>query len=122
MDKLYTQTHEWAQLDGDIATIGLSKFALTELGEAVFLQLPKVGDSVEAGEEVVIVESTKAATDIPSALSGVVTEVNASLVEDQGPLNTDPEGEGWLFKLQVSNAQELRVLLSGDAYQAMLSS
>ena len=109
-------------MSGDIATVGLSKFALSELGEVVFIQLPEKGDVTSAGEEVVIVESTKAATDIPSPLSGVITEVNSVLLEHQGDLNKDPETAGWLFKVQVADKQELKGLLAPAAYQEMVSS
>lgn len=100
-EKIFTASHEWYMKEGDVATVGISKYTQKELGEVVYLELPKVGQEVKVDEEVVILESTKAATDIPSPLGGRVIEINEPLLKDPRLVNQDPEGAGWLYKLNT---------------------
>ena len=99
--EIVTDSHEWVRRDGDIATVGITKKACVEIGEIVYIELPKVGQSVQKGEEVVILESTKAAIDSYAPLSGVIAEVNSELIANPGLINTDPEVRGWLYRLQI---------------------
>lgn len=108
----YTDTHEW-YLDGKV---GVSKYAQKELGEIVYIELPEVGQIVRAGEEVAVLESTKAAADIYSPISGTVTGVNIKLKEDVNLLNQSPEGAGYLFEIAPSYPEEVELLLTADDY------
>jgi glycine cleavage system H protein len=117
----YSDTHEWASIGEDTATIGITDYAQKELGEVVFAQLPKVGQSVEAGEEVVILESTKAASDIYTPVSGTVVEVNEKILSDPGLLNRSAETEGWLLKIALSDRSELDTLLDREQYLGLIS-
>lgn len=101
-DIQYTKTHEWLRIDGDTATIGITDFAVEHLGDLVFVDLPDVGQDVEAGESVAEVESVKAVGEVYSSVTGEVTEVNEDLSDDQASLASDPFGAGWLFKVKVS--------------------
>ena len=113
----YTDTHEW-YLDGKV---GISKYAQQELGEIVYIELPKVGQKVEAGEEIAVLESTKAAADIYSPVSGTVTAVNSKLKEDVNLLNQFPEKEGYLFEITASHPEEIEELLTAEGYSALRS-
>ncbi|MDN3504327.1 MAG: glycine cleavage system protein GcvH [Rhabdochlamydiaceae bacterium] len=97
--KKVTQTHEWVEEQDGISTVGITKYAREEMGEVVYIELPKVGQEIKKGEEVVILESTKAATDISSPIGGKIIEVNEALKENLALINDDPEGKGWFFKL-----------------------
>ncbi|MCF7852459.1 MAG: glycine cleavage system protein GcvH [Simkaniaceae bacterium] len=99
--KQYTETHEWILVDEGVATIGISHQAQEELGEIVYLELPEIHQELKKDDSAVILESTKAATDIASPLSGTVTEVNEKLLIDLSLINQDPEGEGWLYRLKM---------------------
>ncbi len=100
---IYTDSHEWIKTEGQIATVGITEKAREEIGEVVYLQLPKVGDNVRKGDEIIVLESTKAAVDICTPVSGKITEVNSNALEH---INTSPEAEGWLFKLSQHELQE----------------
>lgn len=100
-DARYTKTHEWVRLQGDVATVGITDFAVEHLGELVFVQLPEKGKSLKQGEVAAEVESVKAVGEVYAPVSGSVVEVNAGLASDQTPLAKDPFGQGWLFKLKV---------------------
>ena len=113
----FTETHEWISLENGIGTVGITAYAGKELGEVVYIEPPKIGQKVKAGEEVVVLESTKAAADIYSPVSGEVIEVNTAL----GALNTAPETTGWLFKLKLSNPAELNDLLDRSNYMTLIS-
>ena len=108
----YTDSHEWVRLEGEIGSIGISIYAQKELGEIVYVQLPEVGQEIKVGEEVAILESTKAAADVYSPVSGRVVQVNEALQADSSLINTSPEGEGYLFKIKVSHPEEIESLLS----------
>lgn len=97
----YTKSHEWVDLDGSIATVGITKDAVKEVGEIVYIELPKVGRPVEKGQEACVIESTKAAVDISSPVSGTIFAVNEALAADVSLLNSSPEADGWLFKVSV---------------------
>lgn len=118
--KLFTPTHEWAFLENNFATIGISKQAVKELGDIVYLQLPEVGQLIDKDQPIAVVESTKAATDISAPLSGKVIEVNQGLVSTLDKLNSDPENTGWLVKIEVADSSQIASLLPTEAYLAML--
>ena len=120
--KKYTPSHEWIEMDGEIGTVGISSYAQKELGEIVFADLPAVGKQMNMGDEVVILESTKAAADIYSPATGAVLEVNESIQKDLVSLNQNPESSGWLFKMQVTNLEEVEELLSEEEYLRMVLS
>ena len=114
----YTKSHEWIAIDGDIATVGITDHAQDLLGDMVFIELPEVGDSLEAGKECAVVESVKAASDVYSPLSGEVVEINESLADSPETINSDPYG-GWLFKVKMSNAAEADSMLDAAAYSGV---
>lgn len=101
-DRYYTETHEWVQADGDVATIGITDFAQSQLGDVVFLELPSVGRTLEPGDSFGVVESVKAASDLYSPVAGTVVEVNEALSETPENVNRDPYGEGWLIKVRLN--------------------
>ncbi|WP_437221737.1 glycine cleavage system protein GcvH [Planctomicrobium sp. SH661] len=113
----FAKTHEWVSLEGDIATIGISDFAVKELTDVVHMELPAAGKSVSAGQEMGEIESVKAVSDLYSPLSGEIVEVNSALPDDLSKLSDDPYGAGWMVKLRVKNPAEVEKLLSYDAYQ-----
>lgn len=117
----YTNTHEWIDLKGDIGTVGITDHAQKELGDIVYVELPKVGKTVQAGEEAVVLESTKAAADVYSPISGTILEVNSSLTSASELVNQSPEASGWLFKIKPSNPKELDKLLDETAYRSLVS-
>jgi len=107
MKMKYTETHEWVSVKDSTGTVGITLFAQKELGDIVYVELPKVGKHVKKGEEAVVLESTKAAADVYSPVSGTITEVNTLLNQTPELVNQDPERGGWLFKLSLSNEKEL---------------
>jgi glycine cleavage system H protein len=115
-DKRYTKEHEWVALDGDIATIGITDHAQEQLGDVVFVELPEPGRAVAAGEACAVVESVKAASDIFAPLTGKVTETNAAIIDDPALVNSDAEGEGWFFRLEIDDAAAFDALLDETAY------
>ena len=117
----YSESHEWVVIEEEAATVGISDHAQKELGEVVFIQLPSVGDQLQAGQEAVVLESTKAAADIYSPVSGSITAVNTKLNEDPSLLNRSPEEEGWLFKIALDNLDELEPLLERSQYLQLIS-
>lgn len=114
----YASSHEWARLEGDIVTVGISDHAQEALGDLVYVELPNVGDTVQAGDEAGVVESVKAASDIYAPVSGEVIEVNETLVDNPEIVNTAPYTDGWLYRIRVSDVSELDKLLSADEYAA----
>jgi glycine cleavage system H protein len=118
----YTKEHEWVRVEGDEATVGITDFAQGQLGDVVFVELPEVGRAVTKGGEAAVVESVKAASDVYAPLSGEVTEANQALVDDSALVNTDPEGEGWFFRLRLSNLSELDGLMDAEAYKSFCDS
>ena len=118
---LYTSSHEWIKDEGDdIVTIGITDHAQELLGDLVFVELPEIGDMIEAGGEAGVVESVKAASDIYSPVSGEVIEVNEDLVDSPETVNEQPYDGGWIYKLKLSNASELDGLLNEEAYQEVV--
>ena len=114
----YAASHEWARLDGDIVTVGISDHAQDALGDLVYVELPSVGDSVQAGDEAGVVESVKAASDIYAPVSGEIVEINEALVDAPEIVNSAPYTDGWLYRIRISDASELDKLLSADEYAA----
>jgi len=119
-DRSYLDSHEWAQLDGDIVTVGITDFALEALGELVFLDLPEVGRALAQGEAFGEVESVKAVSDLNSPVGGEIVEVNAELPDELGPLQESPFEQGWLIKVKVSDAGALEGLHDAAAYEALV--
>ncbi|MCB9433851.1 MAG: glycine cleavage system protein GcvH [Ardenticatenaceae bacterium] len=119
-DFLYSQEHEWIQVNGDEAIIGITAFAQQELGEVVYVELPEADQNFSQGDEIGTIESVKAVAELYIPVSGVVLEVNEAVVDDPEVLNDDPHGEGWLVKIRMSNVAELGSLMSAAAYEAFL--
>jgi glycine cleavage system H protein len=115
--KKYTKTHEWVAVEDRVATVGITNHAQEQLGDVVYVDLPEVGREVKKGEVVASIESVKAAADVYAPLSGKIVEVNEKLDTEPELLNKDPEGEGWLFKMEMSDESELEDLLDEQAYQ-----
>ena len=120
-DLRYTSSHEWLRLDGDIATVGISDHAQEELTDVVFVELPAPGRNVDSGDPVAVVESVKAASDIYAPVAGEVTDINPDVEADPSLVNSDPYGNGWLFKLRVKNPAAVQELLDAAAYTALIS-
>lgn len=119
-DMRYTTSHEWVRVKGDIATVGISDFAQHQLSDLTFVELPDVGDEVSASDEVAVVESVKAASDIYAPVSGTIHAINDEVIDHPELINTDPYGDGWLFKVQLKDRTELQDLLDPDAYEEQL--
>ena len=117
----FSKEHEWITLDGDVATIGITKHATEMLGDIVFVELPDVGTAVEKDGNAGVVESTKAASDVYSPISGEIIEGNKSIVDDPVSVNTDPEGASWFFKLKVKDKSELDSLMSQADYEKFVA-
>ncbi len=120
-DYRYTKEHEWIKVENGIGTIGITDYAQHELGDVVFVELPKVGAKFSAGQSFGTVESVKAVSEIYSPVSGEVTETNSSLGNEPERINKDPHGDAWLIKLKLSNAGELNSLMDAAAYQAYIA-
>ena len=120
-DLLYHPEHDWAKVDGDVATFGITWFAQEALGEIVFFDPPDVGTTVTAGEFYTEVESVKAVSDVVAPLSGEIVEVNTALADDTEPINDDPYGDGWMVKVKLSDPAEAETLMDRDAYMSSLS-
>ena len=119
-DLLYAQSHEWLRVSGDEGTVGITDHAQHELTDVVFVELPKVGAHVEAQSQVCVVESVKAASDIFSPVSGTVTAVNEALSANPALINTDPHGEGWIFRLKLSDPSQTSALKTPAQYSEQL--
>jgi glycine cleavage system H protein len=117
----YTKQHEWVDVKGDVATIGITDYAQHELGDVVFAELPKVGAKVEAGKSFGTVESVKAVSEIFSPVTGEVTEINGSLHDTPETINTDPHGAAWLIKVKLANPAEVKDLMDSKAYEAFIA-
>jgi glycine cleavage system H protein len=120
MIRKFTPTHEWVLIQDTNATIGITKYAVKELGHIVFVELPKVGKIISLGQEATIVESTKAAVDICTPLSGEVIAVNQELLDNIQKINQFPESEGWLFQIRIIKPDELNNLIDKTSYEQML--
>lgn len=120
-DLKYADTHEYARLEGDVVTIGITEFAVRELGEIVFVELPEVGATVEKGGLFGTVESVKAVGELNAPVTGTVVERNAALDDDPEQLTDDPYGDGWLIKVRLSNPSELDTALSAEQYSSLVA-
>ncbi len=118
MSVKYTKEHEWISIEGDVATVGISNYAQEQLGEIVFVELPETGKPLEKGAEAAVIESVKAASEVYAPASGEVTESNGDLDASPGKVNDDATGEGWLFKMTLSDATDLDDLMDEGAYKA----
>jgi glycine cleavage system H protein len=112
----FTDQHEWVRLDGEQATVGITKYAAEQLGDVVFVEVPEAGRKLGAGGEAAVVESVKAASEVYAPIAGEVTEGNAALAADPAKVNGDPEGEGWFFKMKVADKAEFSKLMSEAQY------
>ncbi|HEY8338159.1 MAG TPA: glycine cleavage system protein GcvH [Tardiphaga sp.] len=117
MTTLYTEDHEWLKIDGDVATVGITDFAQSQLGDVVFVELPKIGRALKKAEAAAVVESVKAASDVYAPLTGEVLEVNAALADEPALVNSDAAGKAWFFKLKIADKGELDGLMDEAAYQ-----
>jgi glycine cleavage system H protein len=120
-DIRYTKDHEYVRLDGNVATVGITDYAQSQLGDIVFVELPAIGKKVEKGAEAAVVESVKAASEVYAPLSGEVIEVNGALESDPAKVNADPLGEGWFVKLKVSERGQFEMLMDKAAYDALIA-
>ena len=115
-EKKYSKQHEWVIIEGDVATIGITTHAAEMLGDVVFVELPEKGKNVEKEGQAGVVESTKAASDVYTPITGEITDINQSIVDDPGAVNKDPEGSAWFFKVKIKNKSELDQLMSKADY------
>jgi glycine cleavage system H protein len=122
MTVYFTKDHEWIRVEGDNATVGISNHAQEQLGDIVFAEVPEAGRKVSKGQEAAVVESVKAASDVYAPVSGEVTEGNSALADDPSLINSDPEGQGWFFKLKLDNPSELDGLMDENAYRDFVAS
>ena len=113
----YTDEHEWIRVDGDTATVGITDYAQNQLGDVVYVELPKPGQKVEKGKQAAVVESVKAASAVYAPITGEVIEVNQALVDEPATINSDPMGKGWFMKLRLANASELDGLMDEAGYK-----
>ena len=120
-EKKFSEKHEWVSIEGDIATVGITKHATELLGDIVFVEVPEAGKTVEKDGQTAVVESTKAASDVYSPISGEVTEGNKSIVDDPVSVNTDPEGASWFFKIKVKDKSEFDSLMSKADYDKFVA-
>ncbi len=115
-EKKFSKKHEWVSLEGDVATVGITKHATELLGDIVFAEVPDVGKLLEKESQAAVVESTKAASDVYSPIAGEITDGNKAIVDDPGSINKDPEGASWFFKLKIKDKEEFNALMSKDEY------
>jgi glycine cleavage system H protein len=113
----FTRDHEWIRLEGDLAVVGITDYAQSQLGDVVYVELPEIGRRVEKGKEAAVVESVKAASEVYAPVSGEVAEVNETIAADPAKVNADPLGEGWFIKLRLTDPKELDELLDEEAYK-----
>ena len=121
MSRYFTEDHEWVDVDGDVGTVGISEYAQGQLGDIVFVDVPEEGKALTKGDEAAVVESVKAASDVYSPVSGEVIEGNATLADTPGLVNEDPEGDGWFYKLTLSDPDEVAELMDEAAYAAFVA-
>jgi len=116
----FTRDHEWVRLDGDLAIVGITDYAQSQLGDVVYVELPEIGHRVEKGKEAAVVESVKAASEVYAPVSGEVAEINEMLVADPAPVNADPMGDGWFIKLRLDDPKELDSLMDEEGYRRFI--
>ena len=121
MSRYFTQEHEWIEVDGDVGTVGITDYAQGQLGDVVFVDTPAEGRALAKGDEAATVESVKAASDVYAPASGTVIEGNAALVDTPELVNSDPEGDGWFFRLTLSDPDEVEALMDESAYAEFVS-
>jgi glycine cleavage system H protein len=117
MPRYFTEEHEWIDVDGDVATVGITDFAQGQLGDIVFVEVPDTGAELSQGGDAAVVESVKAASDVYAPVDGVVTAGNAALEEEPALVNSDPEGEGWFFRMTLTDRSQLDGLMNATAYK-----
>lgn len=117
----YSEDHEWINVEGGVGTVGISDYAQNALGDIVFVEVPGVGDDFAKGDEVAVVESVKAASEIYSPVTGEITAVNEALEDNAALVNSSPDGDGWFFKIKISDENELEGLLDADGYKAFIA-
>lgn len=122
MTRYFTDEHEWIDLEGDLATVGVTDYAQGQLGDIVFVELPQVGTVIEKGKDAAVVESVKAASDVYAPISGEVVEANSALEDDPALVNTSPEEDGWFFKMTVADKSQLDGLMDAAAYKSFCDS
>lgn len=120
--KLYTKDHEWIAIDGDVATVGITDYAQSQLGDVVFVEVPEAGRALTKGGEAAVVESVKAASEVYAPLDGEVIEGNAGLADDPALVNSDPEGAGWFLKMKLAAGVDTSELMDQAAYEAFVAS
>ncbi|MBO6836087.1 MAG: glycine cleavage system protein GcvH [Alphaproteobacteria bacterium] len=116
-ERKYSEEHEWIEIDGDIATVGITNHAQEQLGDIVFVELPEVGATLNKDDEAGVVESVKAASEVYAPIGGEITEVNEALTDNPGTVNEDAEGDGWFFKMTIADPGELKDLMSESEYK-----
>lgn len=117
----FTDEHEWLKLDGDVATVGITEFATSQLGDLVFVELPKIGAKLQKGSAAAVVESVKTASDVYAPLNGEVVAINDAVSTDPTIVSSDPLGGGWLYKLKLNNASDFETLLDEAAYKTLIA-
>jgi len=120
-EKKFSKKHEWVSAEGDVATVGITKHATEMLGDIVFVEVPDAGITIEQNNQAAVVESTKAASDVYSPISGEVIEGNKAIVDDPSSVNSDPEGASWFFKIKIKNSSELDSLMSKSDYDKFVA-
>ena len=120
-EKKFSKKHEWVSVEGNIATVGITKHATEMLGDIVFVEVPEIGKEIEQNNQAAVVESTKAASDVYSPISGEVTEGNKVIVDDPSSVNSDPEGASWFFKIKIKDISELDSLMAKSDYDKFVT-
>jgi glycine cleavage system H protein len=121
MTTKYTKDHEWVRLDGDIATVGITNYAQEQLGDVVFVEVPEAGSRFDVGAEAAVVESVKAASEVYAPIAGEIVEGNQAVADDPALVNSDPEGDGWFFKIKPDDLSQMDDMLDDAAYKALLA-
>ncbi len=121
MSVYYSEDHEWINVEGNVGTVGITDYAQNALGDIVFVEVPEVGDEFAKGDEVAVVESVKAASEIYSPVSGEISAVNEELEDNAALVNTSPDGDGWFFKIKISDESELEELMDAAGYKAFIA-
>lgn len=116
----FSDEHEWVRLDGDVGTIGVTKYAVEQLGDVVFVELPEKGAGVEKGNQVAVVESVKSASEIYTPVSGEIVGINTTVTDEPGAVNDEPEGRAWLFQVKLSDPSEIKSLMTAEQYEAFV--
>ena len=120
-EKKFSKKHEWVSVEGDVATVGITKHATEMLGDIVFVEVPEAGKAIEQNNQAAVVESTKAASDVYSPISGEVVEGNKAIVDDPSSVNSDPEGASWFFKIKIKDTSELDILMAKSDYDKFVA-